>query len=357
MKTISIQEKLSEISMYSQVNKPFRHAYGASAAAIFSTLVYKYDFWGKEEKLEEIKTKKGSILHKFYISRVDLAFEAGVSFSMLEKTTESNPLVLLENLGYIKRLKRVNINKCDYYVLFPNKIIREIKRITKMYNEDRELLKNLSSTDKIKFYKALRGNQTREETYDKFEYLNNNEELEIEDLENLENNNPSVEELLITKEESTCTEESITNKESKKKSTSKKKTYPSSISATKENESFKDNNTFNYDEIFKNKDITIELVGKGITAYMDGAIETRQLHEILKNYIPDGKGSHWKMSDKDRGYIFHNLSETEPEYLDAVLEEIEKNVEEMMRGERQMRFGSMLAKIYERLIMSDKGRK
>lgn len=354
MKNQSIQEKLSEISSYSQVNKPFLHAYGTPAAVVLSILLYKYDFWNKEGRLEEIKTKKGNILYKFYISRIDLAFESGISFSMLEKMNESNPLIILENLGFIKRLKRSKINNADYYVLYPSRIISEITKLTKLYNEDRELIKNLSSSNKIKFYKALRGKKTRAEVYNNFEYLDNDEELEIEDCEI---KYPSVEEFLASEGESTCTLEGIIKKNSKSDIISKKKTNPLQISEKVEKESTYDFCNNNYNERFKDKDITIELVGQGISAYMNAQISTLHIHEILKNYIPEGKGSHWKMSDQDRGYIFHNLSEVEPEYLDAVLLEIEKNVGEMINDKRKMRFGSMLAKIYERLITSDKGRK
>ena len=75
------------------------------------TLIYKYEYWGTADKLVKVKTKGGGILHKFFISKLDIALDSGVSISMLEKKDQKNPLILLEKLGLIKIIKRTMLTK------------------------------------------------------------------------------------------------------------------------------------------------------------------------------------------------------------------------------------------------------
>lgn len=345
MKITSIREELSEVSMYSQVNKPFRHAYGASAAAVLETLLYKYEYWGTIGKLVEVNTKGGGILHKFFVSKLDIALDSGVSISMLEKKDEKNPLILLENLGLIKIIKRTKLTKSNNYVLYPKRILNKIKTLTQNYNEDMAMVKGLYQPFKIKFIKALKGKLSREEVYEKFKVYYEEEELLDDDQPLKIKNSTPIEIPPPLNKDKYPPIEGISNNTIKNKAKKgvSKNTEPNPPCPTK-------NQVDLFQKLVNEKEITIDVVGNGIRAYSSKNITAKELFEILKRFIPDKQGLKWKMNEDDESYIKQNLNGMEDEYLRATLIYIENNIKKMINGKRKMRFGSMLAGIRERII-------
>lgn len=322
----TFQQKINDVSAYSQINKAFRHAYGSPAAAVLSTLIYKYTYWEEKKGLIPFKTEAGETLHHFHISKLDISSDSGVSISSLEKDTENNPLKILQHLKLIKIISPEKANKSDRFVLYPNRIKAEIKRVSGLLEEDYQMMNSLSQKDKRAFHRALKGKLTRDEVYKKF-----GDKIEHLDLvgEDFEENfqNPA------------SNEAENSSNEGRTKNTTKNSTNITNPSSSKRGAIPKSNLQTTRDEL-----------KEGIQLYNLGEISSQQMFLLLTRYIPGKAGHNWKMSTDDEGYIKHNLSPVSREYMTATLEYIDTNVERMISGERKMRFGSLLAGIREKVI-------
>lgn len=328
MKDKNFQQQINDISAYSQINKAFRHAYGSPAAAVLSTLIYKYTYWEEKKRLIPLKNATGKTLYSLHISKIDISLDSGVSISSLEKDTEYNPLNILEHLKLIEKISAKKANKSDRFVLYPNRIKAEIERVSKLFKEDNETMKTLSQKDKRDFYKALKGKLTREEVYKKFREKIEDFVLVGEDFE--ENfQNPASNEV-----ENSSNEGRTKNLNKNKNIT--KKTNPSSSKrgAIPKN----------------NQQTTREELKEGILLYSSGEIQAQELHNLLTRYIPEKAGHNWEMSTYDEDYIKSNLSGATSGYINATLEYIDTNIERMRNGKRLMRFGSLLAGIHTKVI-------
>jgi hypothetical protein len=71
---------------------------------------------------------------------------------------------------------------------------------------------------------------------------------------------------------------------------------------------------------------------------------------LLTRYIPENMGRNWILSSEDEKYIKQNLSPVSKEYMTATLEYIDINIQRMINGERLIRFGSLLAGIFIKVI-------
>lgn len=326
MNNKTLKQQVNDISAYSQINKGFRHIYGSPAASVLATLLYKYTYWGDNNGLIEFKTGSGNTLHHFHISKLDISLDSGVSISSLEKATENNPLTILEHIKIIKIVSAEKANKSDRFILYPNRIKAEIKNVSKLFEEDMEMLKKLPRKDKRDFYKALRGKLTREEVYKKFRGKIEEFDLLGEDFEEIFQNPAS-------------NEAENSSNEGRTKNSTKNNTKKTNPSSSKRGV---------IPEI--NQQTTHEELKEGIQFYNLKEINTQQMFLLLTRYIPENIGRNWIMSSKDETYIKQNLSPVSREYTTATLEYIDTNIERMSSGERKMRFGSLLAGISRKVI-------
>jgi hypothetical protein len=120
----------------------------------------------------------------------------------------------------------------------------------------------------------------------------------------------------------------------------------------KNNTNFTNPSSSNRAESFKYESNTTSLqeLKYGLIDYGVKDIDTLEIFDLLVNYIPDKKASHWKMSKKDKDYIEHNIRSVTPEYVSATIDYIDTNIDRMNDGERDMRFGSLLAGINEKVF-------
>lgn len=326
MNNKSFQQQVNDISPYSQINKAFRHAYGSQAAAVLATLIYKYTYWEANKGLLPISTVNGNTLKHFHISKLDISIDSDVSISSLEKNTDNNPLLILENLKLIKIISPDKVNKSDRFVLYPNRVKAEIVRVSKLQEENMEMIKKIPRKDKRAFLKALRGKLTREEVYKKFSVKIEEIDLHLEDFE--ENfQHPA------------SNEAGNSSIEGRTKNSKKNKTNGTNPSFSKREVVPKNN-----------QQTTREELEKGIELFNLNYINTRQMFVLLTRYIPNKVGYTWNMSTEDERYITYNLSGATSEYIYATIEYIDTNVERMITGDRKMRFGSILAGIKEKVI-------
>jgi len=323
----NFQQQVNNISAYSQINKAFRHAYGERSAAVLATLIYKYTNWEKEGELTPIKTKSGNTLHYFYISKLDISLDSGASISSLEKDNKNNPLNVLEGLELIEKRGLNKSNKADRFVLFPNRIKAEISRVSKLFDEDMEMKKRLPRKYQRDFFKALRGKQTRDEVYSKFNKKLEVDELEFDDIEDIFENLGSI------------GAENSSN-EGRTKNSTKNTTKFTNPSSSNRADSFE----------YATNTTSPEKLKYGLIDFGAKDIDEQEIFNLLINYIPDKKATHWKMSKKDKVYMEHNIKCMTPEYVNATIDYIDINIERMNDGDRDMRFGSLLAGIYEKVF-------
>jgi hypothetical protein len=326
MKNKNFQQQINDISAYSQINKAFRHIYGSPAASVLATLIYKYTYWGENNGLIALKTETGNTLHHFHISKLDISLDSGVSISSLEKDTDNNPLRILEGIQILKIISPEKANKSDRFVLYPNRIKAEIERVSKLLKEDHEIMKTLSQKDKRDFHKALKGKLPREEVYKKFRGKIEEFDLLGEDFGEISQNPAS-------------NEAENSSNEGRTKNTSKNNTKKTNPSSSKRGVIPK-----------SNQQTTREELKDGIQLYNLKVITTQQMFLLLTRYIPENKGRNWILSSEDETYIKQNLSPVTREYMTATLEYIDTNIERMRSGERLMRFGSLLAGIFIKVI-------
>ena len=330
MNNKTFQQQVNDISPYSQVNKAFRHVYGSAAAAVLSTLIYKYTYWKQNNGLTTVKTPKGKTLYKFYISKIDISIDSGVSISSLENNSKNNPLNILEHLKLVEKISSKINRKSDGFVLFPKRIMIVIKKATELFKEDLEMCKKLSPGLKRNFYKALRSKQTRSEVYDKFKLEIDDHELAVDDLEDISENPVSIE--INTPPNEGITKN--TNKEQKQEH--EKKTNSDKMNQVKTPKG--------------KQQVTVEELKEGIRLYHSGEIDAQQIFNLLILYMQKRKDVRWSMSAQDEKYIKYNLKCVEPEYMNATIEYIDTNIKRITNGERDMRFGSILAGIFEKVI-------
>jgi len=328
----NFQQQVNDLAPYSQINKAFRHTYGSSTAAVLATLIYKYTYWGENNELIPIKTKSGNTLHYFYISKLDISLDSGASISSLEKDNETNPLNILKGLKLITKRSIDQANKGDRFVLFPNRIKSEIIRVSKLLDEDMEMKKRLPRKYEREFFKALRGKKSRDEVYAKFEEKIKVDELDFDDIEDICENPASV-------------EAENSSSEGRTKNSTKNSTKFTNPSSSNRAESFEFvSNTTSHKEL-----------EEGLLDYGTKDIDTQEVFNLLVNYIPNKKASHWKMSQKDKDYIERNIKYMKPEYINASMEYIDTNIDRMISGTRDMRFGSLLAGINEKIFNAGVG--
>ncbi|MFT7385516.1 MAG: hypothetical protein ACI82E_000267 [Nonlabens sp.] len=326
MNNKSFQQQVNDISAYSQINKAFRHAYGSPTAAVLATLIYKYNYWEANKGLLPISTVNGSTLKHFHISKLDISIDSDVSISSLEKNSENNPLFILERLKLIQIITPEKANKSDRFILYPNRIKAEIIRVSKLLDEDMEMIKELPRKDKRVFYKALRGKLTREEVYEKFSMKLEDFDLNLEDFE--ENS-----------QHPASNEADNSSNEGRTKNSTKNITKNTNPSSSKRGAI-----------PMSNQQTTSEELEEGLQLYYLKEITTQQMFGLLTRYIPNKVGYTWNMSPEDESYIKHNLSGVSSEYMDATIEYIDTNVARMISGDRKMRFGSMLAGILVKVV-------
>ena len=326
MKNKTFQQQINDISPYSQINKAFRHAYGSQAAAVLATLIYKYTYWEANNGLLPISTVNCNTLRHFHISKFDISIDSEVAISSLEKNSENNPLFILERLKLIKIISPEKANKSDRFLLYPVRIKAEIIRVSKLLEEDMEMIKELPRKDKRVFYKALRGKLTREEVYEKFSVQIEDFDLDFEDFEE-------------NVQHPTSNEVENSSFEGRTKNSTKKITKNTNPSSSKRGAVPK-----------INQQTTREELEEGLQSYILKEINNQQIFQLLVRCIPNKLGYTWKMSPEDETYIKYNLSGATAENIYATIEYIDTNVERMINGDRKMRFGSMLAGIKEKVI-------
>lgn len=364
MKKITLRERVNDISPYLQINKAFRHVHGMPAAAVLATLLHKYAYWEKEGLLKTFKAPTGVYLQYFFISKLDISLDSGVALSTLEKKDKSNPIILLANLKMIKILTHKKTNKSNRFILYSTIIIKKIVEASKLFDEDMEMLKLLSRQYRRGFYKALNGKLTREQVYAKYREYLDYDELEIDNYTStseisapIEEVPAQIEDTSSPNEEIPCLNEGRTkNTISKNLKEKKKETNSPLMNSGSEMEVEEvDNREEEFNEIIKNSEMTRSILENGINAYALGEIKESMMHNLLKNYLPDNIGSTWKMSKEDAEYIKKNLLVMEPGYMFETIEYINNNVHRMLNGEREMRFGSMLAGILEKVFYAGIG--
>lgn len=349
MKNLTFRQQVNNISSYSQINKSFRHVHGIKAAAVLSTLLYKYDYWEREKGLKPITTRNGNTLWYFHISKLDLAIDSGVSISALDKNLEIDPLTKLEELKMIKRIKVKGYNKSDRFILYQNSIINEVKKAKNLFDEDMAMIKELPRQHQRTFYKALNGKQDRKEVYKKFKAYIEYEEIDDVDC-------PSLEETSTPNEENSAPIEAVISPdEGRTKNNTKniQENQPKMTNTRFSNEDLEfklNDNDLKFEKLAKDKKITPENLKNVIIDYVEGNISEWHVHTILKNYIPDNAGSKWEMSPEDKEYIKVNLDSRDLGNLYGSLEYIETNIQSMISGKRTMRFGSILAGIREKVL-------
>ena len=351
MKEELLQTEISEISPYSQINKAFRHVYGEKAAAVIATLVYKYTYWSNKKYLKPFKTKEGGhTFYGFYISKLDISIDSGVTISMLEKKDNSNPLVLLEELKVIKRMHSSKSNKADTIVIFKENLKIIVKQAAEIFDKEMELLNNLSRTKQRNFLKALNSKLSREEVYEKFEADN---EIKIDVMDTLFNRSPDNKNANSPKEKLVSPKEKIAS--------SKEKIVSSNGGVTKNKKKTKKSSEKRKqtDQIKTDNEITdgfnFSILQKALQDYTWRNIIEEDVHYILKNLIPNGKASHWQMSQDDRSYIKINLHSVNPGNIVAALDYIKSSIEKISSGKKDMRFGSILGGLYEKVINAQVG--
>ena len=330
----TFQQQVNDISPYAQINKAFRHAYGSPAAAVLSTLVYKYTYWDQNNGLVKIKSNSDTQLYHFYISKLDISLDSGVSISSLEKDTKHNPINILEDLKLIKKLSSKKARESDRFVLYPGRIINLIKKTSKHLKQDMEMYKKLSKSYGREFYKALRGKRTREEVYAEYKLEIDDYEFSLDDLEDNSDNSASLETINSSSE---GTNKKVTNNITENPTENiTEKTKPASFKQTVKSS--------------RKQQTTSEELKEGIKLYNLGEKDAQQLFNLLAMYIPERAGFNWSMSLEDKVYIKRNLGGVEPETMTATIDYINTNIKRMKDGTRDMRFGSLLAGISERII-------
>lgn len=356
----TLQVKVNNISEYLQVNKAFRHIHGVPAALVLGTFLHKYRYFDEMDMIKPIKTKNGNVLYYFHLSKFDLSLDSGVSISMLEKENNSNPLIILKNLKMIEIIHSKKANYSDNFVLFPNRIINEVEKASKLFNEDKAMNKLLPRTQKRNFLKALNGKLTRDEVYAKFkDYLDSEYvELDFDDNPSISGIPVSVEEISSPSEEiASSSGEIVSSSEGITKNTTnniskkskKRKTNTNSLEKGSEKDVYSREKIRYYNNLIKGKKITNEIVAEGIMDYGKGKVKELTIHSLLKNIVPKKAGAHWKMSEEDAGYIKRNLSSIYQAYIQITLDQIEGNIQNMTIKVRKMRFGSILVGIHEML--------
>lgn len=324
MEKRNFQQQVNDISSYVQINKAFRHVYGSAAAAVLSSLINKYTFYKEKQLLKSIKTKSGKKHSYFFISKSDLALDCGISISSLEKNNNNNPLTILENLGLIFKIKQKK-NHADSFILFPTRIKNEIIKTTTILKKDEEMINSLPRKDRRAFQKALKGKLTRGEIYSKYEpKIESDVEIDID-----------IEEFETSEEDKNSSFEGILRKY--KEISIKKSTKSLKIEPIKSASQF---------------EVSKDLLEETIDAYSKDKINSHHMFTTLVNYIPNNVGFNWQMSDLDETYIKKNLSSAEPPNIDAIIDYIDINIQRMLKNEREMRFGSLLAGIFEKVIES-----
>ena len=355
----SFRQTINDMSAYSQINKAFRHVHGVPAASVLATLLYKYDYWKEEKSLEKINTKSGEQQECFFISKMDISIDSGVSISALEKRS-GNPIKLLQSLGVIKVYKNTVSNKADRFVIVEDVLIYEINKANTIFKEDMDLHKKLPRQQKRSFLKALKGKKKRFDIFNEFECYIEYEELDSDEMYSDEKvlDNLKEEPFKEDNEVSSNVEENSSNEGRTKNNT--KNTTKNSPKNIKENHEPNTKPEFlNQDSEFEKKaeeeGITSEGLKIIIKNYVEGNVKELYVHTALRFYLPDGLGKRWMMSPEDKEYIRVNLKTDDLGYLDASLEYIDTNIQRMVSGEREMRFGSVLAGIREKVIEAGRG--
>ncbi|WP_435136773.1 hypothetical protein [Formosa sp. A9] len=117
-------------------SKVIRHILNPAAADILATLIYKYKYWAKENKLQK---HDGELW--FYISLSDLEIETSYKESVLKGRLKD-----LKERGLIKT-KRQGLNKPNLYSLKEKNIIAYIKKNEQTYKDWAEAKRKGKSTN------------------------------------------------------------------------------------------------------------------------------------------------------------------------------------------------------------------
>ncbi len=354
MGKITYRQEVNDISPYSQINKAFRHVHGGSAAALLSTLLYKFEYHEQNEKLESITLKNGDTIKYFYISKLDISLDSGISISTLEKNVDTNPIKKLEDLKMIQRIKNIKSNKSDRFSINQNAIKKEVVKAKSIFDEDMAMLNKLPREHKRAFLKALKGKQDRYKVYEKYQDYTEFEVLEYVDNAVIGDESSHIGENSAPIEAVNSADEGRT-KNTTKNSQEYYERITNSCSSNQDQIIELNDKEIKFEEMAKEKEITNEILKNIITEYINGNCLEWHVHTILKNYIPDEQGSHWKMSPEDKEYIIENLKSDDLGYVNASLDYIETNVQRMVNGKRKMRFGSMLAGIREKVLEAGVG--
>lgn len=119
----SERQKIIDRGNFGMYHKPLAQEIGLNATVILDFLIYKYDYFVGEKK-EFLSYGK---YKAFFITYQDIEDATTIKVSTLSRNKASNPLVILEKYGLIKRkMEYYNFKKIYYYILFFDKIHKAI---------------------------------------------------------------------------------------------------------------------------------------------------------------------------------------------------------------------------------------
>lgn len=141
--SISERKKVINRGDFGMYHKPLAQEIGLNATVLLDFLIYKYDYFVREKK-EFVSYGK---YKAFFITYQDIEDATTIKVSTLSRNRASNPLVILEKYGLIKRKMAFhNFKRVYYYILLFDNIHkafdlslqkRENKKLEKKKVEDK----------------------------------------------------------------------------------------------------------------------------------------------------------------------------------------------------------------------------
>ena len=271
---------------YIASSKVIRHALGPQAADILATLIYKYQYWESQGKLNPHKG-----LNCFHISINDLREETCFGKSVIDKNIKR-----LEKEGLIQSFRQ-GLTKPNLYYLNKDKVVKFIKNNERKYNTWRQGIRSKNST------------KSPNNTLMAHSGTSSRIEMEVQDNSLLNTTN---------------------NKNTNNKSTNNKNT-----------------NCVNAEEYYEVLYDKLDELEGLLESYKFDCLEDddecvqeiyiQSLFITLKNLIPDF--SNYKMSNKDRKFLSETLDYPIKSYV--IASKIIDNATSILNGDKEERFGNL----------------
>lgn len=324
-------EELNYEGGFRQISKRFIHQHNVNFAVIVDALGYIYRENIEQGKFVKINNEKAVMISNDFLSR-----HTALGLSAIKGNIKN-----IEELGLVSVLKKGQGNIRHYVVHIDriNQYERSLKKtfeawFEKSLKSSKNDMSRSNKADQIKLDASIRN------FLETMAWFNDGKVNE------LDQNQPTKEDEIceLNKSEPTVVDTALdTALDTAKDTNSSKPNHLSEMPLNSRDKKF--------DKDAKSKPITLKTIENMLLLFnTSNEINEWHVHTVLKNFIPDNIGSNWKMSEQDKGYIKINLKYSDHGFTQAVIDYIELNVERMVSGEREMRFGSILGGIERKVL-------